>query len=96
MSRTKPSLQGLVLRARLALTFGLSPDYDLDGWQDLLTANGHLEEEIRSRKVSNTKQSAHMYWNAIGFGCRFLEVSSEDAGGDLFSHWSRVSAFADL
>jgi len=71
----------------------------LDGWQDLLTANGHLEEEIHQIQESQQyEQSAHLFWNAgPEFGCRFLEVSSEDAGGDLFSPLvGRGSAFADF
>ncbi len=91
---------GIGPASRLALKFGLFFfDYDLDGWQDLLTANGHLEEEIHQIQESQQyEQSAHLFWNAgPDFGCRFLEVSSEDAGGDLFSPLvGRGSAFADF
>ena len=75
---------GIGPASRLALKFGLFFfDYDLDGWQDLLTANGHLEEEIRSRKVSNTSNPLTCSGMPSDFGCRFLEVSSEDAGGSF-------------
>ena len=39
--------QGIGNASRTALTFGVFFfDYDLDGWLDLLTANGHIEPEI--------------------------------------------------
>ena len=44
--------QGIGSASRSALTFGVFFfDYDLDGWLDLLTINGHIEPEIN--KVSN-------------------------------------------
>lgn len=48
--------QGVGAASRLSLTFGVFFfDYDLDGWLDLLTANGHIESEInRVRPVSTT------------------------------------------
>ena len=39
--------QGIGQATRFSLTFGVFFfDYDLDGWLDLLTANGHIEDEI--------------------------------------------------
>ena len=48
------------------LKFGLFFfDYDLDGRLDLLTANGHLEEEITKIQKSQTyAQPAQLFWNA--------------------------------
>ena len=91
---------GIGPASRLALKFGLFFfDYDLDGWQDLLTANGHLEEEIHQIQESQQyEQAAHLFWNAgPATGCRFIEVSPEQAGQDLFKPIvGRGSAFADF
>src|SRR5688572_9578092 len=57
--------EGIGPASRQPLKFGLFFfDYDLDGWQDLLTANGHLEEEITKVQQSQTyKQAAQLFWN---------------------------------
>ena len=78
---------GIGPASRLLLKFGLFFfDYDLDGWQDLLTANGHLEEAISQiQKSQRYRQPAQLFWNSgPEHGCRFLEVKAEQAGGDLF------------
>jgi hypothetical protein len=91
---------GIGPASRLALKFGLFFfDYDLDGWQDMLTANGHLEEDIQQIQESqHYEQAAHLFWNAgPEHGCRFLEVSKAKAGSDFFSPIvGRGSAFADI
>lgn len=91
---------GIGPASRLALKFGLFFfDYDLDGWQDLLTANGHLEEEIQQIQESQRyEQAAHLFWNAgPKHGCRFLEVSEIKAGSAFFEPIvGRGSAFADI
>lgn len=91
---------GIGPASRLALKFGLFFfDYDLDGWQDMLTTNGHLEEEIHQIQESQEyQQSAHLFWNSgPDHGCRFLKVTSEQSGSDLFKPIvGRGSAFADI
>ena len=91
---------GIGPASRLALKFGLFFfDYDLDGWQDMLTTNGHLEEEIHQIQESQEyQQSAHLFWNSgPDHGCRFLKVTSEQSGSDLFNPIvGRGSAFADI
>jgi enediyne biosynthesis protein E4 len=91
---------GIGPASRRALKFGLFFfDYDLDGWQDMLTANGHLEEEIQQIQESqHYQQSAHLFWNAgPSQGCRFQEVSAEKAGKALFHPIvGRGSAFGDI
>jgi hypothetical protein len=87
--------------SRLPLKFGLFFfDYDLDGWQDLLTANGHLEEEINKVQQSQQyRQPAQLFWNAGGSeaGGGFVPVPPERAGPDLFQPIvGRGSAFADI
>ncbi|MHC4224393.1 MAG: CRTAC1 family protein, partial [Planctomycetota bacterium] len=61
------------------LTFGLLlADLDLDGWADLVTANGHIEPSIsRLKKELHYAQSPQYFRNLKG--TRFAEVS-RDAG----------------
>src|SRR5436309_12540923 len=92
--------EGVGPASRLLLKFGLFFfDYDLDGRLDLLTVNGHLEEEITKIQKSQTyKQPAQLFWNAgdHGGGC-FVAVTPEKAGSDLFQPIvGRGSAFADI
>ena len=76
-------------RARLVqstlrpLTFGLRFfDYDLDGLQDLILANGHIEPGINSvQKEIDYAQAPQLFWNAGGGQ---LLDASEKTGG-LFS-----------
>jgi len=57
---------GLGPSTRLFLTFGIFFfDADLDGWDDILHANGHLEEDIAKVQASQTyEQSPQLFWNA--------------------------------
>jgi hypothetical protein len=92
--------EGVGPASRLLLKFGVFFfDYDLDGRLDLLTANGHLEEEISKIQKSQTyEQSAQLFWNAGDHsgGC-FVAVPPEKAGNDLFQPIvGRGSAFADI
>ena len=90
-------LEGFGPASRLALTFGLFFfDYDLDGRQDLLQANGHLENDINIVQPSQTyAQSPQLFWNC-GAACRtrFIEVSNS---GDLAEPLvGRGAAYADI
>ena len=85
----------------LLLKFGLFFfDYDLDGWQDLLTSNGHLEEEItKVQKSQSYAQPAQLFWNCGGTPAKggFVAVDKNKAGLDLFKPIvGRGSAFADI
>src|SRR6185436_11111329 len=57
--------EGVGPASRLLLKFGLFFfDYDLDGRLDVLTANGHLEEEISKVQASQQyAQAAQLFWN---------------------------------
>jgi hypothetical protein len=92
--------EGVGPASRLPLKFGLFFfDYDLDGWQDLLTANGHLEEEIGKVQQSQTyKQSAQLFWNGgAQAGGGFVPVERSHAGADLLKPIvGRGSAYADI
>jgi hypothetical protein len=92
--------EGVGPASRLLLKFGVFFfDYDLDGWLDLLSANGHLEEEIGQVQQSQTyPQPAQLFWNAHGTGgTGFLVAPPDRAGADLFEPIvGRGSAYADI
>jgi enediyne biosynthesis protein E4 len=93
--------QGIGSASREALTFGVFFfDYDLDGWQDLLTVNGHVEPEIhRVHATQRYQQPAQLFWNARGSRRReaFIPVPPDKAGSALFTPLAgRGSAFADI
>jgi hypothetical protein len=68
-------------------------DYDLDGWLDLLAANGPLTKRYKEGKLDNG-QSALLFRN-LGNGT-FADVTAK-AGGDLAGpRVARGLAFADL
>src|SRR6185436_15178698 len=74
---------GIGAPTRKYLKFGtLFLDYDLDGRQDYLQANGHIEDEINEFQVSQTyEQPAQLFWNAGAHVKRtYVEVAS---AGDL-------------
>jgi hypothetical protein len=99
-------LVGLYGPSRVVLKFGLFYfDYDLDGYLDLLTCNGHLEPAIKLVEPGQSyKQSVQLYWNT---GSKRLSkdkdkdtyviVTPEDSGPDLFQPMvGRGCAFADI
>lgn len=92
--------EGIGAPSRLPLKFGaFFFDYDLDGRQDILTANGHLEEEISQiQKSQQYRQSAQLFWNSGPTPSgSFAPVDAAKAGGDLFQPIvGRGSAYADI
>jgi len=94
-------LEGLGPASRIPLTFGLMFfDYDLDGREDLLLANGHLEHEInRVQQSQHYAQPASLFWNC-GDACqaRFVHLPPTPAAvGDLAQDLvGRGVAFADI
>jgi hypothetical protein len=96
----KAIAEGVGPPGQLLLKFGLFFfDYDLDGRPDLLTANGHLEEDISKVQASQTyAQSPQLYWNC-GPEERvvFVPVSAAVAGDDLVQPMvGRGAAYADI
>ncbi|MFM7073972.1 MAG: CRTAC1 family protein [Planctomycetota bacterium] len=91
---------GLGPPTRLSLTFGvLFLDYDLDGRLDILSANGHLEEDIN--KVQPTQfyaQPPKLFWNCgPDQSTEFLPVEADKVGPDLGTRMvARGSAYADI
>jgi enediyne biosynthesis protein E4 len=93
-------IEGIGPAGWLNLKFGLFFfDYDLDGRLDVLTANGHLEEEIgKIQQGQKYRQPAQLFWNAgeRSGGC-FVSVPPEKCGADLSKPMvGRGSAFADI
>lgn len=92
--------EGVGPASRLLLKFGMFFfDYDLDGRLDVLTANGHLEEEIHKVQQSQSyRQPAQLFWNrGDRRGMSFAPVPAEKCGPDLFKPIvGRGSAFADF
>lgn len=91
--------EGIGPASRRQLKFGiLFLDYDLDGWLDLLSANGHLEEEIsKIQQSQHYRQPAQLFWNAGATSGGFVEIQADRAGPDLFRPLvGRGSAYADI
>ena len=92
--------EGVGPPSRLLLKFSVFFfDYDLDGRLDLLTANGHLEEEISKIQASQSyAQPAQLFWNCGGTtGACFTAASPEKCGRDLFKPMvGRGAAYADI
>jgi hypothetical protein len=92
--------EGVGPASRLLLKFGVFFfDYDLDGRLDLLTADGHLEQEIHKIQQSQQyAQPAQLFWNAgPNTASCFQPVPPERCGSDLFKPIvGRGSAYADI
>ncbi len=92
-------VSGIGPDSRRALSFGLQFfDADLDGRPDLITANGHVEDDINTVQPSQQHaQPAQLFWNC-GEACRRTFVRIPDASlGDLATPIiGRGAAAADL
>ncbi len=77
--------EGIGSPSRLKLSFGLFFfDYDLDGRQDLLQANGHLEDEINEVQPSqHYLQPAQVFWNCGPKAKSCFAAVDEKELGDL-------------
>ncbi len=90
--------QGIGPASQSLLKFGLFFfDYDLDGRLDVLTANGHIEDEIEKvQPGTRYRQPAQLFWNTGGQPA-FAEVDSRSAGDDLFKTMvGRGSGYGDF
>ena len=92
--------EGIGPASRLLLKFGVFFfDYDLDGRLDVLSSNGHLEEEIHKiQKSQQYRQPAQLFWNTgSDSGACFVNIGADKAGPDLFKPIvGRGSAYADI
>lgn len=91
---------GVGPETRQELTFGvLFADVDLDGRPDIVSANGHLEEDINKVIRSQTyEQSPKLLWNAgPDAAVEFLGLPKENVGADFAKPMvGRGSATADI
>jgi hypothetical protein len=91
---------GLGPATRLDLSFGLFFfDFDLDGRLDLLSANGHLENEINAVQSSqHYRQPSRLFWNAGEHGSsEFVAMSAEQIGSAFSTPIvGRGAAYADI
>lgn len=91
---------GLGPQSRLELKFGVVfLDYDLDGRLDILSANGHLEEDISKVKTEQRyRQSPQLYWNAgPEQATEFVKVPADNCGADFSQPIvGRGCAYADF
>jgi len=88
---------GIGAPSRAFLTFGvLFFDYDLDGRQDLLTINGHVEDQIALvQKSQSHAQPAALYWNA-GADAATTFVPVGTTGGLATPMVGRGGAYGDI
>lgn len=92
--------EGIGPASRLPLKFGIFFfDYDLDGRLDLLSVNGHLEEDIgKVQQSQRYAQPAQLFWNnGAADGPGFTPVPEARSGGELVKPIvGRGSAYGDL
>ena len=91
--------EGLGTPSRQRLSFGLCfLDVDMDGREDLLQINGHLEEEIAEVQASQSyRQPAQLFWNCGHDAKRCLALAPDDSVGDLAKPLvGRGAGFADF
>jgi enediyne biosynthesis protein E4 len=71
-------------------------DYDLDGWQDVFIADGHIEPDVeRVQKRIKYRQPPHLFRNN-GNGDGFTEVSATLGTSFNTPRVARGAAFADI
>ena len=91
---------GLGPSTRLFLTFGVFFfDADLDGWDDLFHANGHLEEDIAKVQASQTyAQAPQLFWNAGPDAETEFVALPKASTGDAFAMpmVGRGASYADI
>jgi enediyne biosynthesis protein E4 len=94
------NVTGIGPQTRSELTFGVFFfDYDLDGRLDLMTANGHLENEINSIHPSQFyEQAPHLFWAAgQEADTEFESVPTKIVGEDFTKPMvGRGASFADI
>ena len=91
---------GLGPSTRLFLSFGVFFfDADLDGWDDIFHANGHLEQDISKVQSSQTyEQSPQLFWNAgPEAATEFVALPPTSTSGDFAAPMvGRGAAYADI
>jgi hypothetical protein len=81
----------------LLLTFGVFFfDYDLDGYPDILTANGHIEEQIGRVQPRVSYRQAPLLLRNLGNGGRFENVTAGMGADFNRAIVARGAAYADF
>src|SRR6185436_16697662 len=87
---------GIGQSSRARLKFGIDFfDADNDGDEDLLVANGHIEDNIGQNSDSVTFEQANSLYENLGSG-KFSDVSANAGGALQQKAVSRGLATADL
>lgn len=91
-------VDGIGAATRLPLTFGLLfLDVDLDGREDLLQANGHVEPEIARVQTAQTyRQAPQLFWNCGDCPATFVPVPAGHLGDLARPLAARGAAYADI
>lgn len=91
---------GIGPQSRLFLKFGVFfADLDNDGRQDLLCANGHLDEDINKvQRSQQYEQSPQLFWNVGPMkGTEFVPLTQAETGVDFLKPMvGRGASFADI
>ena len=70
-------------------------DYDLDGWQDVLIANGHVDDDIQKVQANvSYAERVHLFRN-VGKG-KFEEVTKSMGAAFASPRVGRGAAYADI
>src|SRR5437773_1486022 len=70
-------------------------DYDLDGWPDVLVANGHIDADIQRVQANVTYAMAPHLFRNVGKG-KFVEVTNSMGAAFASPRVGRGAAYADI
>jgi hypothetical protein len=70
-------------------------DFDLDGWLDLVIANGHVYPEVDGAKLGTNYRQRNLFFRNLKRG-KFHEVSSQAGSGFEKAQSSRGLAIGDI
>jgi hypothetical protein len=69
-------------------------DYDLDGWQDILITNGHIQDDIERRDPSVTYEEPTLLFHNTGEG-NFSDASTKSGSALMQKRVGRCVAYGD-
>lgn len=70
-------------------------DYDNDGWEDVIIANGHVYPEVEARYPDEPYREQKLLYHNLGNG-KFQDVSRESGSGIMLKRSGRGLAVADF
>ena len=87
---------GIGIASQTYLGFGaVFLDYDLDGWEDLFIANGHIEDDIAARGTGVTYREPCLLFRNLGGG-QFSDVSAASGAALTTPRVGRGAAWGDF